>query len=87
MKMECAPACQSCDYILDMKEKCSLDPKGKDAINTGEMDAFFERMVQLAEQSNWQPTVHSRPAKKNYVETNAANDGTDGGTTFTSMAS
>jgi len=84
MKMKCAPACQSCDYILEMKEKCALDPKGTDVINTGEMDAFFERMVQLAEHSNWQPTVHSRPAKKNHVQINTANDGT---TFTTSMVS
>jgi len=63
MKMECAPACQSCDYVLEMKKRCAHDPEGKDAIEAGGMDALFERMVRQAHRSNWQPAVLSRPAK------------------------
>lgn len=72
MKKECCPACQSGDHLLEMKEKCELDPEGKDAIETGGMGALFERMVRIADDSNWEPTVLSRP-KKN-AEMNA--DGT-----------
>merc|ERR1719401_3312019 len=64
MKMECAPACQSCDYILKMKEECALDPEGEDALVAGGMDALFERMVRVAAASDWQPTVLSRPRKE-----------------------
>ena len=78
MKMHCSPACQSCDYVLELKNKCGLDPEGKDAIEAGGMDALFERMVRLADFSNWQPTVLSRPTKK--IEMNADN-------TFTSILS
>jgi len=41
-----------------------LDPDGKDALEAGGMDALFERMVQVAAASDWQPTVLSRPPKK-----------------------
>lgn len=46
-----------------MRQKCALDPDGKDAIEAGGMDALFERMVRVADHSNWQPTVLSRPTK------------------------
>jgi len=78
MKMHCSPACQSCDHVLELKNKCRLDPEGKDAIEAGGMDALFERMVRLADFSNWQPTVLSRPTKK--IEMNADN-------TYTSILS
>ena len=65
MKMECSPACQSCDYILEKKLECALkEGTEDDAIQVGGMDALFERMVRLADENNWQPTVLSRPAKK-----------------------
>lgn len=63
MKMECAPACQSCDYVLEMKKKCRLEPDGKDAMEKGGMNSLFENMIRLADSSNWQPTVLSRPKK------------------------
>lgn len=68
MKLECAPACQSCDYVLEAKKKCAPDPDGKDAIEAGGMDALFEKMVRSADDSNWQPTVLSRPAKNDCGE-------------------
>ncbi|KAL7540537.1 hypothetical protein ACHAWF_006709 [Thalassiosira exigua] len=74
MKKDCAPACQSCDYLLEINKKCGLDPEGVDAIEPGGMDALFERIIRLADQSNWQPTVLSRPAKK-------ADDNEDGTST------
>lgn len=57
---------RSCDYVLEILENqklCGLDPEGTDAIEAGGMDALFERMVRVAEHSNWQPTVLSRPTK------------------------
>jgi len=50
---------------LDMKTKCTPDPEGKDAIEAGEMDALFKRMIRKAESENMQPTVLSRPNPKN----------------------
>ena len=64
MKLHCSPACQSCDFVLDKMTECAFDPNGKDAIDVGGMDGLFERMIQVAHDSNWQPTVLSRPAKK-----------------------
>ena len=64
MKQHCSPACQSCDYVLEMEEKCAYDPDGEDAIEVGGMDELFERMIQTASDSNWQPTILSRPPKK-----------------------
>lgn len=67
MKLECAPACKSCDYVLEMKTKCAMDPNGKDAIEVGEMDALFERIVRTADYANWQPSVLSRPTKQDEI--------------------
>ena len=64
MKMNCAPACQSCEYLLKKKIECMLDPNGTDAIEVGGMDAMFERMINVGNDNNWQPTVLSRPTKK-----------------------
>ena len=64
MKTECGPACQSCDHILELKRKCGLDPNGTDAIEKGGLDGLFERLVWVADRSNWEPAVLSRPPKK-----------------------
>mmetsp|Transcript_30766 Transcript_30766/g.68999 ORF Transcript_30766/g.68999 Transcript_30766/m.68999 type:complete len:447 (-) Transcript_30766:115-1455(-) len=61
MKQSCSAACRSCDYVLSMKSLCALDPNGVDAIEAGGMDELFERMLRVAKENEWQPTVLSRP--------------------------
>eukprot|EP01082_Thalassiosira_pseudonana_P015143 g14489.t1 g14489 contig9:1946719-1947659(+) len=63
MKQKCAPACQSCDYVLELYKKCGLDPDGVDAMEKGGMDELFDRMVRVAEERGFEPTIHSRPLK------------------------
>ena len=50
-------------FVLNKMTECAFDPNGKDAIEVGGMDGLFERMIKVAHDSNWQPTVLSRPAK------------------------
>ena len=45
-----------------MKSACALDPNGVDAIEAGGMDDLFERMLRVAKENEWQPTVWSRPS-------------------------
>jgi len=61
MKQSCSAACRSCDYVLSMKSSCAPDPNGVDAIEAGGMDELFERMLRVAKENEWQPTVLSRP--------------------------
>ena len=65
MKDKCAPACQSCVHMLELKEKCALssDPS-LDVIKPGEMDQLFENMIHSAEIMGFEPKVWSRPVKK-----------------------
>lgn len=71
MKAECAPACQSCDYVLEMKEMCALSPDSSlDAIKPGGMDELFENMIHSADKMGFEPKVWSRPLKK--IDDNAA---------------
>ena len=63
MNKECAPACQSCDFVLELEEKCRLDPNGVDAMEAGGMNAMFERMIRVSEERGFEPMVHSRPFK------------------------
>lgn len=58
MKINCAPVCQTCDY-LDHKKRCPLDPNAKNALLPGDLNRMFER---IAEQSTkYNVTIHSRP--------------------------
>ncbi|KAL3784812.1 hypothetical protein HJC23_013852 [Cyclotella cryptica] len=65
MKQNCAPACKSCDYVLEMHEKCKLVPDSSlDAIQPGGMNQLFERMVRASAQMGFDPKVWSRPLKR-----------------------
>lgn len=64
MKAECAPACQSCDYVSEMKEMCGISPDSSlDAIKPGGMNELFENMVHSADKLGFEPKVWSRPLK------------------------
>ena len=63
MKQQCAPACQSCDFVLHMHERCKPDPNAKKAIENGGMDLLFERIIDGARDSGYEPTIWSRPKK------------------------
>jgi hypothetical protein len=68
MKVRCGPACHSCDFILEQKEKCALAPDSMlDAIKPGEMNQLFERMINAADRMGFEPKVWSRPLKNDDV--------------------
>jgi hypothetical protein len=64
MKQQCAPACQSCDFVLRMHEMCKPDPNAKNAIENGGMDLLFHKIIEGATDSGYDPTIWSRPEKK-----------------------
>ena len=64
MKVNCAPACQSCEQ-LDFNKRCPFDvDKAKNAFDVGDVDRFFERVVEDEEFAKYNITVHSRPKRE-----------------------
>jgi len=63
MKQHCAPACQSCDHILRLDEKCRPGPDAKNAIENGGLDVLFHTIIEGAKESGYDPMVWSRPTK------------------------
>lgn len=62
MKVNCAPACQSCDQ-LSYTKRCPFDPtKAKNAFDIGDVNKFFERIV-ADEEFAKHISVHSRPKR------------------------
>ena len=72
MKYKCAPACQSCNLVLEKAEMCKFDP-GPNAIEKGGLNELFERMVNVADEKGFHPKVWSRPAK-NYSTSDDVSD-------------
>lgn len=67
MVVQCAPACHTCEH-LDMNERCPYDPDEPTAMQPGDLNRLFERMVQLEEYS---PSILSQPG----VATEFVDDG------------
>lgn len=44
MSLSCAPACHTC-HLLDIRNRCPVDPDEADALAPGELNALFERIV------------------------------------------
>jgi len=61
MKVQCAPACQSCDQI-QFSNRCPFDAsKAQNAFEKGDVNRFFEHIVGNEEFAEYNVTVHSRP--------------------------
>jgi len=73
MQVKCAPSCQSC-HMIDMSARCPpLTDDIKPALLPGELNAMFERIVEMApgnqtedvdieeNMTNYSVVVHSRP--------------------------
>ena len=67
MVVQCAPACQTCEQ-LDVAQRCPFDPNEPNALQPGDLNLLFEKLVQRKEYS---PTILSRPN----VMTDFYNDG------------
>lgn len=74
MKVNCAPACQSCSQI-EFDTRCPFDANDGGAANNnafgtaGDVDRFFERIVTDEEFAKYDITVHSRPKQPDDDET------------------
>jgi len=68
MKINCAPACLSCDS-LDFNKRCPFDQNMKNAFEPGDVNRFFERVVSDEEFAKYNITVHSRPRRPDDDET------------------
>ena len=55
MTTKCAPSCFTCE-LLDINLRCPLDENAKDALEPGDLDAMFRRIV-----SDFHPDVYSMP--------------------------
>jgi prolyl 4-hydroxylase len=60
MKINCAPACRTCDQ-LDINQRCPMDPNAVDALQPGDVDKLFERIISTPEFEQYEPIVLSRP--------------------------
>ena len=60
MKINCAPVCHTCEE-LDYNVRCPRDPNATNALQPGDLNRMFERIVQ---DKSFNVTIHSRP----YIE-------------------
>lgn len=58
MVVQCAPACQTCE-MLDFHARCPHDPDEATALQPGDLNRMFERIVQTMDQ--YQPVILSQP--------------------------
>jgi len=72
MQFHCAPVCATC-IILDFNHRCPLDPDAKNALEPGDLNRMFERIVdgvplgdgkdeEGGVEEQWDAMVHSRPS-------------------------
>ena len=61
MNSDCAPACHTC-YLIDLKQRCPIDPDAKGIIGPGDLNKLFERATTKEEYVlSYNPTILSRP--------------------------
>jgi prolyl 4-hydroxylase len=61
MKRNCAPACQSCDF-LSTETRCPVDPNAPRAWIEGDLDRMFEKLTQEPYLSTYSVEILSSPA-------------------------
>lgn len=86
MKIQCAPACQSC-HLIDMESRCPKLTDAVPALKPGDLNEMFERIVETAPgnrtltaderqqlttsgMTEYSVTVHSRPSDDPVTEAN-----------------
>lgn len=72
MQVNCAPVCQSCEQ-LHVETRCPLDPNAKDALEPGDLNKMFERIISDPDLQQYEPVVLSRPS---YVNGDTAENAT-----------
>lgn len=90
MKVQCAPACQTC-HLIDMASRCPKLPDSIPALKPGDLNKIFERIVErapgnrtltdedkqklaLSEITEYSVTVHSRPSNGPVMDVNVGLD-------------
>mmetsp|Transcript_19033 Transcript_19033/g.39883 ORF Transcript_19033/g.39883 Transcript_19033/m.39883 type:complete len:542 (-) Transcript_19033:463-2088(-) len=90
MKVQCAPACQSC-HLIDIDNRCPALPDAVPALKEGDLNKLFERIVESApgnrtltvndrqelaklEMPEYSVKVHSRPSDGPGTEINIESD-------------
>jgi prolyl 4-hydroxylase len=63
MATNCGPVCQTCEQT-SIFTKCPLDPNAKNALEPGDLDKLFERIISAEEYKQYEPKVWSRPYYK-----------------------
>ena len=61
MQVNCAPVCNSCEQ-LNIETRCPMDPNAVDALQPGDLNAMFERIVTDPAYQEFEPVVLSRPS-------------------------
>lgn len=60
-KVNCAPVCKSCE-MKHVETRCPMDPAAKNALESGDLDQMFERIVTDPYYKMYEPVVLSRPS-------------------------
>jgi len=60
MKQNCAPACQSCEY-LSIRYRCPIDPNAPKAWKEGDLNKMFEKLTQEPYLSQYSVEILSSP--------------------------
>ncbi|CAJ1958848.1 unnamed protein product [Cylindrotheca closterium] len=60
MKMNCAPACQSC-YYLSTETRCPIDPEAPLAWQAGDLDRMFQKLTQEPYLTKYNVTILASP--------------------------
>jgi len=62
MKLECGPSCRTC-HLIDINNRCPLDPNSKDALGPNDLDQIFLNMTDVTGVfKQYEPIVHSHPS-------------------------
>jgi prolyl 4-hydroxylase len=61
MKINCAPACQTCDF-LSIEGRCPIDPEAPNAWAPGDLDEMFTKLTNEPYLSKYSVQVWSSPA-------------------------
>ena len=69
MATTCAPSCKSC-HLIDLAARCPIDPNAKPALEPGDLNDMFDRIVKEAADGNkgYTVTVHSRPSAESFSD-------------------
>ena len=72
MRKECGPSCFSCDD-LDFKKRCPFDPDAPVALNPGDLDALFQRIMTEPKLAQYTPKAIMQPNPSDHTAKSKSN--------------